>query len=185
MQELTNYLIRGRARDGAVMVGRQFAAPVGPEGTKVVGQVLGPDKTAGQLTLRSQVTANVTELAVADTDQIGAYRVSLEEPSREEFSFGVNANPAESDLAAVNENELHDNYPGFEFNYMTSYQPNQMVFANGTRSASSDWTTGLLYIALGLAFCELLLLMWSSWMHATGTGTASSNRTLLGRWFAK
>jgi hypothetical protein len=153
VQEIVAWCVAGQLQQRNVLAGETFDALTSAVGTSVSVQSPDGRKRPAQL----QPAGDRFALTYADTLQSGIYTVQFGPPANRCQTFAVNVDTAESDLAAIDPDELRDEtWPDIPFVYQTSWQD-----IKGTGVGSAHGQEGLhvdlLYAALGLALAEVLL----------------------------
>ncbi|MFZ1932851.1 MAG: BatA domain-containing protein [Thermoguttaceae bacterium] len=152
-QEIVAWCAAGQLQRRNVLAGETFDALTSAVGASVSVQSPDGRKRPAQL----KPAGDRFALTYADTLQSGIYTVQFGPPANRSQTFAVNVDTAESDLAAIDPDELRDEtWPDIPFVYQTSWQD-----IKGTGVGSARGQQGLhvdlLYAALGLALAEVLL----------------------------
>jgi hypothetical protein len=153
VQEIVAWCAAGQIEQQNVLAGETFDALTSPVATSV--SVRSPDGRQHPAQLRA--AADRFALTYADTLHSGIYAAQFGPPVSRSQTFAVNVDTAESDLAAIDPDELRDEtWADVPFVYQTSWQDIKGA-AVGSSHGQQRLHVDLLYGALGLALTEVLL----------------------------
>ena len=114
VQEIVAWCVGGQLEQRNVVVGEPIEAPVAASGGAVPASVETPDGRSHHVQLRA--AGDFSVLSYGDTAQSGIYVVQLGPPGDRSQTFAVNVDTTESDLAALDPEELRSEvWPGIPF----------------------------------------------------------------------
>jgi hypothetical protein len=155
VQEIVVWCAVGQLQQRNVLAGETFDALTASSAGMSPVSVQAPDgrKRPAQL----HAAGDRFALTYSDTSQSGIYLAKFGPPANRSQTFAVNVDTAESDLAQIDPEDLHnETWPNIPFIYQTSWQDikgTAVGSAHGKRGLHVD----LLYVALGLLFVETFL----------------------------
>jgi Mg-chelatase subunit ChlD len=168
LNETLFFACSGRIKAQSAVVGESLEAYVLTSGAPVDVNMQTPDpRDPPPPTVQTQVhDEEVSILRWSDTAVSGLYRATLgHHPQEYLFAVNVPTNTDESDLTRTSEKELHDAFPGWEFQYVSSldqvshtggptFRPSSDQPAQGVGRVVARWA---LFAMLGLLLVEVVL----------------------------
>jgi hypothetical protein len=169
MQRLAELLAAGKVRREEVNVGQVIALAL-PDGaseleatlTTPTPRTLANKPAAGRPveSIKADRRNSSSYLSYAATDRVGVYSFGLGPPVDQTWRVPVNTVPIESDLAKIEESELHGTLAGWTFRLLDRPEAEE---TNGNVTAADNGSIhyGILLVALVLAaFIEPALACW-------------------------
>jgi hypothetical protein len=153
MQQLVLQAAAGRLAERNIRVGQPYDQTFPAAGASATATVLTP---RGQTVAAKLATTGGTSLLhFEQTDLSGAYQVRIGPPLVQETTFAANPDPAESDLAKLDQAGVERQLPGWNFTYLTNWRElTQSAVSVGRRG---ELHRPLLFGALGLLLLESFL----------------------------
>ena len=153
MQQIVLQAAAGRLAERNIRVGQPYDQTFALAGATASATVLTPRGLP--VASRLKATGSVSQLHFEQTDLAGTYQVRIGPPLSVEAPFAASPDPAESDLAKLDQAGLQERLPGFSFAHLTNWR-------ELARSAVSVGRRGelhrpLLYGALFLLLLESFL----------------------------
>jgi hypothetical protein len=115
MQQIILRASAGRLSERNIRVGQPYDHSFPESGTAAPVTVLTPKGLS--VTSKLQQEGGVSQFHFEQTDLSGQYQVRIGPPLSVDSSFAANTDPAESDLAKLDEAALRSQIPGWSFNY--------------------------------------------------------------------
>jgi hypothetical protein len=192
MQELLRFAVSGRLREQSALVGEPLeeVLPVGSAGLDVT--IHTPEGRHEET--RTQDRDENALLRWTDTDVSGIYRATYGKYGRD-YLFAVNVPTAtdtqqasESDLTRTNAEELHNVFPGWDFQVVKdpaeihyASGPAALVAATGSISGLGAVVARYLLLAMLILLIIDVVLAWRFGHHTTATGVDDQPPSS-GRW---
>jgi hypothetical protein len=153
MQQLVLQAAAGRLAEHNIRVGQPYDRTFSAAGAAAPASVVTPKG----LTVPARLSAagGTSQLHFEQTDLSGVYQARIGPPLTLETSFAANPDPAESDLAKLDQSGLEGRLPGWNFTYLTNWK-------ELTRSAVSVGRRGELQRPL--LFGALIVLLLESFL---------------------
>jgi hypothetical protein len=149
MQQIVLQAASGRLAERNIRVGQPYDQAFALAGATAPATVVTP--RAQPMTTRLKAQGSISQLHFEQTDLAGPYQVRIGPPLSVDHSFAASPDPAESDLAKLDQAALQEQLPDFSFVHLTNWR-------ELTRSAVSVGRRGELHRPLLCGALFLLLL---------------------------
>lgn len=153
MQQIVLQAASGRLAERNIRVGQPYDQSFALAGAAAPATVITPRKQP--VAARLKAAGTVSRLHFEQTDLAGAYQVQIGPPLSVENAFAASPDPAESDLAKLDEAALQDRLPGFSFAHLTNWR--ELAHSAVSVGRRGELHRPLLYAAVFLLLLESLL----------------------------
>jgi hypothetical protein len=155
MQQIVLRAAAGRLSERNIRVGQPIDQSYPPEGAAARATVVTPKGQSIETKLRT--AGGVSQFHFEQTELSGPYQVQIGAPLEQNASFAANTDPAESDLAKLDQAALAELLPGWNFIYvhLTNWQELSRDAASVTRRG--ELHRPMLYSLLVLLLVESVL----------------------------
>ena len=156
MHETVNFAVSGRWKDRDVLVGQPLQCHVGLRATDTPAVLHLPNGDTKQL----QPSSDGRNLTSDPTSTSGFHKIVLGPPSNRTDWFAVNVDTQESDLTALQSDDLRTELmPGLDFRYLTEWEETTSAAGETVRAISTGtgFSRSLLLAALALLLVEQLM----------------------------
>ncbi|MGC8642567.1 MAG: BatA domain-containing protein [Isosphaeraceae bacterium] len=153
MQQIVLQAASGHLAERNVKVGQPFDQSFEVAGATAPATVVRPDGKPIPAPLKG--TASGSQLHFEQTDLAGAYQVKIGPPLSREISFAASPDPAESNLAKVDQAVLQQRLPGFSFVHLNNWR--ELAHSAVAVGRRGELHRPLLYGALFLLLLESFL----------------------------
>jgi hypothetical protein len=120
MQQLILQASTGRLTERTIRVGQPYDQTFPAAGASSIATVTPPRGQAVNLKLKT--SGGLSQLHYEQTELSGTYQVRIGPPLATEASFAANPDPAESDLAKLDQTGLSQRFPGWNFVHLTNWR---------------------------------------------------------------
>lgn len=149
MEQMVLQAAAGRLAERNIRVGQPYDQTLPAGGSMATASVTTP---RGQtVPAKLAASGNSSQFHFEQTDLSGTYQVRIGPPLAQEIAFAANPDPAESNLARLDQSGLERQLPGWKFTYLTNWR-------ELTQSAASVGRRGELHRPLLFGALALLLL---------------------------
>jgi hypothetical protein len=153
MQRIALEAASGKLAERNIRVGQPFDLSFKAAGAGAAVTVVTPKGQS--VSTKLQPARGVSEFHFEQTDLSGAYQLKIGPPLSVESSFAANTDPAESDLAKLDQAALAEILPGWTFLYSTNWKElTEDASAVGRRG---ELHRSLLYALLFMLLAESIL----------------------------
>lgn len=156
MHETVNFAVSGRWKDRDVLVGQQLQSHLGLRATDTPAILHLPNGETKQL----QPSQDGRTVTSEPTSTGGFYKIALGPPSNRTDWFAVNVDTQESDLTALQSDDLRaELMPGLDFRYLTEWEETASEEGETVRAISTGtgFSRSLLLAAIALLLVEQLM----------------------------
>ena len=155
MQQIILRASAGRLSERNIRVGQPYDQSFPEAGTAAPVTVLTPKGQS--VATKLQPEGGVSQFHFEQTDLSGPYQVRIGPPLSEDSSFAANTDPAESDLAKLDESALKSQIPGWNFNYFDVANWKDLTGDAASVGRRGELHRPMLYAVLGLLLLESFL----------------------------
>ncbi len=164
MQQIILRASAGRLSERNIRVGQPYDQSFPESGTAAQVTVVTPKGSS--VATKLQPNGGVSQFHFEQTDLSGLYQVRIGPPLSEESSFAANTDPAESDLARLDESALKTQIPGWNFNYFDVANWKDLTGDAASVGRRGELHRPMLYAVLGLLLLESFLA-WKFGHHSS------------------